>query len=361
MRVRHLAPASRWLAIACALSTLSLDAAGCGGGGSEPPPAATPPLPTISAQPADQSVSAGQDATFSVTASGNSLAYQWQRSTDGGATFSDLSGATGASLVLTAVALADDASRLRVVVSNAGGGVNSRAALLTVTGATPVAITSTSPLRNGTVNAPYDFQLLASGGTPPFTWSVVGGTLPAGLGLDALTGQISGTPTAAAAYTTTFQVTDSANPPQSDSRSFDITVDAPCDTGLGSVTVAGAPNTVEGKHCPGAGAPPGAPNANGVAFATWTETYPYGGGSYSEHLAVWFYTATGQVESMTFHLNDPTRSITWDCWTIAPGPPACSGVTIDVVSGTVTFLDTALGQNGTMNSPLTLNGRLSFP
>jgi hypothetical protein len=248
-----------------------------------------------------------------------------------------------------------------VVVSNGAGGVNSRAALLTVTGATPVAITSTSPLPSGTVNAPYDFQLLATGGTPPFTWSVVGGMLPAGLGLDAATGQLSGTPTASANYSTTFQVTDSANPPQSDSRYFDIAIDAQCNTGLGSATVAGAPNTVEGKLCPGASAPAGTPNASGVAFATWTETYPYGGGSYYEILTVSFYPATGLVESIAFHLNDPTRSITWDCWTTAPGPPACSGVTIDLVSGTVTLVDTALGQNGTMYSPLTLNGRLSFP
>jgi len=352
MRTRPDAAALQVLALAIPL-TLALGMAACGGGGAGPSPA------VITAQPADQSVVAGSTAAFSVTASG-ATRYQWQRSSDGGASFADLAGSTSATLTLTAVPLADDGHRFRAVVSNSGGSVTSNAALLTVTALPALLITTPSPLPPAMVNTPYSFQLTASGGTPPFTWSIAAGVLPAGLALDAPTGLISGTPTAAASYGPTIQVSDSADPRQSDTRSFDINVDPQCDVGLGSATVAGAPITVEGKFCPQAGVPPGTPNAAGITFATWTETYAYGGGSYYEVVGVWFSAATGQVDSMSFYLNDPTRSILWNCSSAASAPPLCANVTVDLVSGTVTFVDSVLGQNGTVSSPITLNGVLAY-
>ena len=88
--------------------------------------------PSISVHPAAQTITAGQNASFTVTASGSSLSYQWQRSTDGGANFTDIAGATNATLTLTAVPLADNAHQFRVVVSNSAGSVTSNAAILTV-------------------------------------------------------------------------------------------------------------------------------------------------------------------------------------------------------------------------------------
>jgi Tol biopolymer transport system component/uncharacterized protein (DUF736 family) len=97
-----------------------------------------PVAPGITVQPAAQAVSAGQNASFTVTASGTSIGYQWQRSTDGGASFTDVAGATHATLALTAVPLADNGHQFRVVVSNSASTVNSNAATLTVNPA-PVA------------------------------------------------------------------------------------------------------------------------------------------------------------------------------------------------------------------------------
>jgi hypothetical protein len=71
----------------------------------------------------------------------------------------------------------------------------------------PPSITTTT-LANGTQNVPYSATLTASGGTPPYAWSIVSGALPAGLSLAPRTGIISGTPTATASSDFTVQVSD---------------------------------------------------------------------------------------------------------------------------------------------------------
>lgn len=85
--------------------------------------------PTISGQPANQSVAVGQTATFSVTASGTpSPTYQWQKNG------SSISGATSSSYTTPATTAADSGSTFQVVVSNSAGSVTSTMATLTVTG-----------------------------------------------------------------------------------------------------------------------------------------------------------------------------------------------------------------------------------
>jgi hypothetical protein len=86
--------------------------------------------PTITTQPASQTVAAGRTATFSVVATGAALTYQWSK--NGAA----ISGATAASFTTPATTTADSGARFTVAVSNAGGTVVSAAATLTVTGGT---------------------------------------------------------------------------------------------------------------------------------------------------------------------------------------------------------------------------------
>jgi hypothetical protein len=112
------------------LSTSLIACAGGGSGDSSGPPPVQAVAPQISAQPGDRSVSAGQTASFSVTATGTApLQYQWSRSGTA------INGATSASYTTAATTSADNGSSFTVTVSNSAGQVTSHAAVLTVTSA----------------------------------------------------------------------------------------------------------------------------------------------------------------------------------------------------------------------------------
>lgn len=89
----------------------------------------------IDQAPADLTVVEGQAAAFAVTASGSQpLSFQWQASTDAGASFGAIAGETNATYAIpVAHPSADNQKKIRVVVSNAIGSENSAAATLTVT------------------------------------------------------------------------------------------------------------------------------------------------------------------------------------------------------------------------------------
>jgi hypothetical protein len=83
--------------------------------------------PKITTQPANQTVSVGQAATFAVAASGNPApTYQWQKN---GA---NVSGATLASYSTPATVATDTGTKFDVVVSNSAGSLTSTSAALTV-------------------------------------------------------------------------------------------------------------------------------------------------------------------------------------------------------------------------------------
>lgn len=119
-------------------------------------------------------------------------------------------------------------------VTDNGGQTATRALAITIDVAT-LNITTTS-LPNGQVNVAYNQGLSATGGTPPYSWSLASGSLPTGLSLNASTGAISGTPTTAATFSFTARVTDSAS--RTDTQALSITIDA---TSL-SITTSSLPN-----------------------------------------------------------------------------------------------------------------------
>ncbi len=137
--------------------------------------ASTGQAPMISQHPLSLTVSEGDDATFSVTASGSApLTYQWQRNGV------NISGASSSSYTRQSVTAADSGASFRVIVTNSFGSVTSQAAELTVTTnqrptatiVTPAAGTTfsagTTVMYAGTGTDPEDGTLPASA----FTWRV---------------------------------------------------------------------------------------------------------------------------------------------------------------------------------------------
>jgi hypothetical protein len=178
----------------------SLFAAGCGSAYNAQP--APTQAPTITQQPTNQTVAAGATATFTAMASGNPApTVQWQVSTDGGATFSNVSGATSTTLMLSTVTVALNNYQYRAVFTNSVGSVNSTAATLTVTGGSTITSATSTTFAVGVAGT---FTVTAAG-TPAPTLSE-SGTLPSGVTFTPSTGILSGTPLAGtgAAYPITF-------------------------------------------------------------------------------------------------------------------------------------------------------------
>ena len=71
---------------------------------------------------------------------------------------------------------------------------------------------ATTVLPDATVAKPYSNAVLATGGTPPYTWSITSGATPSGLSFDSSTGIFSGTPDQWGNLTLGVKVKDSANP-----------------------------------------------------------------------------------------------------------------------------------------------------
>jgi hypothetical protein len=109
--------------------------------------ASNPGIPQITTQPADQTVVAGQTASFSVTASGTApLSYQWQKN---GA---NISGATSPSYMIPTTVIGDDTSTFRCIVTNGAGSDASDDAILTVLNPSTKFAVGSQVTPNSTVN-----------------------------------------------------------------------------------------------------------------------------------------------------------------------------------------------------------------
>jgi len=81
---------------------------------------------------------------------------------------------------------------------------------------------TTSSLPQGVVGVAYSQTVAATGGVKPYAWSIVSGSLPSGMSLDALTGTISGTSTTAA--TSNFKIRVTTANLQTNEKNLSITI-----------------------------------------------------------------------------------------------------------------------------------------
>jgi Beta-propeller repeat/Immunoglobulin domain/Abnormal spindle-like microcephaly-assoc'd, ASPM-SPD-2-Hydin len=128
--------------------------------------------PTITTQPSSQTVTLGQTATFSVTATGTPpLSYQWQKNN------TNISQATASTYTTPATIPGDNGSQLSVVVSDSVGSVTSNAATLTVN--SPPSIVTQPASQTVTAGQTATFNVAVTGTTPfSYQWLRNGANIP---------------------------------------------------------------------------------------------------------------------------------------------------------------------------------------
>lgn len=134
-------------------------------------------LPVISQPPAAVNALEGDAVGFFVSASGGTVAYQWQRSSDGGATYSAVG--FNVPFISLQATIADNDSLWRVVVSNAMGSVTSSPARLSVTQRAAAPTTTSDPVSQSVIaGETASFTVIGQGApTPTVQWQRRSGAL----------------------------------------------------------------------------------------------------------------------------------------------------------------------------------------
>jgi formylglycine-generating enzyme required for sulfatase activity len=129
-----------------------------------------------------------------------------------------------------------------VTVKDKGNQTASRNCTITVQVADPFAWVTPETLPSGKVATAYSQNLTVSGGKSPYTFATKNGSAPpAWLTLNATTGRLSGTPTAAGNYTFTVMAKDTASPVNGIERTFTLAVQA-----YGMVITDNSPSEISG-------------------------------------------------------------------------------------------------------------------
>ena len=134
----------------------------------------SPPV-VITTQPANQSVEAGQTATFSISASGSAtLAYQWKKNG------TSIDGATNSSYTTLASSIGDSGALYSVVVSNSAGTATSSTVMLTVSDTTVAPDIPNQPGASQTViqGQTATFRVTATGTSLSYQWKKDGTDIP---------------------------------------------------------------------------------------------------------------------------------------------------------------------------------------
>jgi hypothetical protein len=152
----------------------------------------------------------------------------------------------------------------------------------------PVISCGTVSTTTGVQGAPFNAQLSVTGGTSPFTFQIVSGTLPMNLTLNRATGQISGTPIVAGAFPIAFKVTDS------DPRLLSWTTTSSCTINITPTNTGGNFTTYTQG---GWGAAPHGNNPGSILKAFFTSAFPGGSVSIGSGAKVLTFTSASAIQN----------------------------------------------------------------
>lgn len=189
----------------------------------------------------------------------------------------------------------------------------------------PTVVIGTTTLANATQNVPYTASISASGGTAPYSYTIVSGALPSGMTL-APTGSLAGTPTAPGTSSFTVRVTDSQNFQASQALSLTVVAQAPV---VGNVSASVAANSSNNPLTLSLGSAPvtsvavasnpqhGTAQVSGTSI-TYTPTAGYSG------IDSFTYTATGPggtsaAATVSLTITPPTLVMSPASGTLPPG------------------------------------------
>ena len=190
--------------------------AGCGSGDDSVPSTLSV---STSALPQGQ---VGANYSTPLAATGGAPPYHWALAS--GALPAGLTLAASGTITGTPSA-ATNAASIGLKVTDSGSPVQSSTRTLSLTIAPSALVVTTTSLAGAQVGKAYTATLTATGGTPPLTWSIAAGSLPAGLSLTPSSGVIAGTPQAAVnSDALTFAVADSSVPTQQKTVNLALTV-----------------------------------------------------------------------------------------------------------------------------------------
>ncbi len=164
----------------------------------------------------------GTAYTTTLTAIDGTTPYTWSIAIGHLPAGLSLNASTGTITGTPTIAVTGSPLTIKVSDSSTPAATNTASLDLTIA-PIPVTIT-TSSLPNGQFGTAYNATLAVAGGTAPYSWSLMSGTLPVGLTLNASTGVVSGTPTVATSAQVTFKVTDSSNPTLTQSATLTLAI-----------------------------------------------------------------------------------------------------------------------------------------
>jgi hypothetical protein len=181
--------------------------------------------------------------------------------------------------------------------------------LSTTAGAT-VVVNPTS-LPTGVVGSPYLQKVAGGGGSGGYTYTLLSGSLPAGVTLNVLNGVLSGTPTTAAAYTFTVKAADCLG--NNGSRAFSVTIKSAALTLNPATLTTGTAGTAYSQTVTATG------GAGGYSYAVASGSLPAGLSLNASTGAITGTPSTANAYAFTLQATDSSNNIGARAYTLTIG------------------------------------------